>query len=118
MGDDRSAPAEARPPAEGRPVEEFGIRVLDAGKPYGEIRDGSSVWAVRHVTFDVAPGEFFVLLGPSGCGKSTLLRLIAGIMPSTEGRIRTASGPVHGPSRDRGMVFQSIETPLFDWLTA
>lgn len=32
----------------------------------------SDVHAVRSVSFDVAPGEFFGLAGESGCGKSTI----------------------------------------------
>ncbi|HEX6558396.1 MAG TPA: ATP-binding cassette domain-containing protein, partial [Longimicrobiales bacterium] len=35
--------------------------------------------AVEDATFDVADGEFLVLVGPSGCGKSTTLRMIAGL---------------------------------------
>ena len=30
--------------------------------------------AVHEADFDIADGEFFILVGPSGCGKSTLLR--------------------------------------------
>ena len=41
-----------------------------------------SVAAVRDVSLEVHPGEFFVLLGPSGCGKSTLLNLVAGLASS------------------------------------
>ena len=32
----------------------------------------------RNITFEVQPGEIFVLMGPSGSGKSVLLRHIAG----------------------------------------
>ena len=28
--------------------------------------------AVKNVSFDIAPGEFFGLAGESGCGKSTI----------------------------------------------
>ena len=96
------------------------IRVEGAGKAYiNDPSDDRTSWAIRGVSFEVEAGEFFILLGPSGCGKSTLLRLIAGIVPLSEGSITTGSGePVLGPSRHRGMVFQSIDTPLFDWLTA
>ena len=60
-----------------------------------------------------------MIVGPSGCGKSTLLRMIAGISEATEGRITSGDGVVlSGPSRRRGMVFQSSEAPLFDWLRA
>ena len=34
---------------------------------------------VEEISFEVADGEFFVLLGPSGGGKTTLLRLICGL---------------------------------------
>ena len=36
------------------------------------------VYAVRDVTLDVRPGEFYSLLGSSGSGKTTTLRLIGG----------------------------------------
>ena len=38
-----------------------------------------NVTALSNVTFDVADGEFFVLLGPTGAGKTTTLRCIAGL---------------------------------------
>ncbi len=41
----------------------------------------------RDVTFDVAPGEVFVILGGSGCGKSTLLRQCIGLLPPTGGSV-------------------------------
>ncbi|MGE5596817.1 MAG: ABC transporter ATP-binding protein [Hyphomicrobiales bacterium] len=50
-------------------------------------------WAVRDVTFDVQPGEFFSIVGANGSGKSTLLRLMAGLARPTEGTIR-ASGRI------------------------
>ena len=94
------------------------VRVVDVGKAYHEAPSRPADWAIRDISFEVGDGEFFVLLGPSGCGKSTLLRLIAGIIPLTEGSVSTVRGAVTGPSRERGMVFQSIDTPLFDWLRA
>lgn len=46
------------------------------------------VRAVDGVDLAIMPGEVVGLVGESGCGKSTLGRMVAGIMPPTEGRIR------------------------------
>jgi peptide/nickel transport system ATP-binding protein len=43
------------------------------------------VQAVSNVDLDVAEGEVVGLVGESGCGKSTLGRIVAGILPQTEG---------------------------------
>src|SRR5947199_9852683 len=37
-----------------------------------------TIHALDDVSFDVADGEFIVIVGPRGCGKSTLLDIIAG----------------------------------------
>jgi putative ABC transport system ATP-binding protein len=46
-----------------------------------------SVRALRGVDFDLAWGDFVVLLGPSGSGKSTLLNLLGGLDRATSGRL-------------------------------
>jgi len=72
--------------------------------------------AVRGVSFDVAPGEFFTLLGPSGCGKTTTLRCIAGLEDPSSGSITAGTTVVYSSAqkinvpayrRGLGMVFQS-----------
>jgi len=45
------------------------------------------VTAVRDVSFDVAPGEVFVVMGLSGSGKSTLVRMINRLHEPTAGQI-------------------------------
>ncbi len=43
--------------------------------------------AVRDVSFDVAPGEVFVVMGLSGSGKSTLVRMLNRIHDPTAGQV-------------------------------
>src|SRR5690606_11514640 len=45
------------------------------------------VRAVDKVDLEIAEGEVVGLVGESGCGKSTLGRIIAGILPKSEGRV-------------------------------
>ena len=45
-------------------------------------------WAVRDVSFDVAPGGSLALVGRNGAGKSTLLKMMNGLTKPDAGRIR------------------------------
>ncbi|MCQ8782069.1 ABC transporter ATP-binding protein [Mangrovibrevibacter kandeliae] len=47
-----------------------------------------TVHAVDGVRLSVRKGEVLGLVGESGCGKSTLGRMVAGLMPPSEGQIR------------------------------
>ncbi len=71
---------------------------------------GGGAVGVHEVSFDVADGEFLILLGPSGCGKSTTLRMIAGLEETNSGRIHIGGRDVTDlRPRDRNLavVFQS-----------
>jgi glycine betaine/proline transport system ATP-binding protein len=49
-------------------------------------RTGNTI-AVRDVSFDVAPGEVFVVMGLSGSGKSTLVRCLTRLIEPTAGSV-------------------------------
>ena len=87
------------------------IAVKDAVKRF----DGG-VLAVDHVSLDVRPGEFVSLIGPSGCGKSTLLRLMAGLLPLTDGSIEVNGSQVTDARQDVALMFQ--KPTLLPWQTA
>ena len=48
---------------------------------------GGDLTALRGISFSLDKGERLGLVGESGCGKSTLGRIIAGILPATEGDV-------------------------------
>lgn len=74
------------------------------------------VVALDGIDFEIAEKEFVSVIGTSGCGKSTLLSIIAGLEEQTAGEVLVDGNPVHGPGRDRGVVFQTYT--LFPWMTA
>jgi len=85
------------------------IECQDVCKSY----DGSRV--LSNLSFNVNPGEIFVLLGSSGCGKTTTLKLLAGLDEPDSGTIRLGGKEASAPDiripahkRNVAMVFQSL----------
>jgi NitT/TauT family transport system ATP-binding protein len=72
----------------------------------------NGVVAVKGLDLDIGQGEFVTLLGPSGCGKSTALRMLAGLVPPSQGTIAWREQAVPG---DLSFVFQ--EPTLMPWAT-
>jgi NitT/TauT family transport system ATP-binding protein len=91
------------------------ITVRNVSKAFHLNRRGHFV-VLQDVSFEVAAGEFVVLVGPSGCGKTTLLDLIGGLTKPDGGTIHVGGRPIQGPGLDRGIVFQQYA--LFPWKTA
>lgn len=75
--------------------------------------DGTdSLHALSEVSFSLQDQEFLSVLGPSGSGKSTLLRVIAGLIPPSQGQV-IFSNHILQPSI--GLVFQQAN--LMPWRT-
>src|SRR5271156_4173518 len=68
-----------------------------------------------HLDFTLREGEIVAILGKSGSGKSTFLRILAGLIPPSDGVVRYRGKPVTEPARGVAMGFQSFA--LFPWLT-
>lgn len=49
--------------------------------------------ALKHVSFNVKPGESVGLVGTNGSGKSTMLKIIAGVLTASEGNV-TVNGNI------------------------
>jgi NitT/TauT family transport system ATP-binding protein len=70
---------------------------------------------LRDINMTVRAGEVVALLGRSGSGKSTLLRIMAGLLPPSQGRVFSNGKPLRGANKNVAMVFQSFA--LLPWLT-
>lgn len=75
----------------------------------------SPVIALNNLSMSIPDKQFAVIVGPSGCGKSSLLDIIAGLREPTGGKCKLDGQTIHGPAKERGMVFQNYS--LFPWLT-
>lgn len=71
--------------------------------------------ALEGIDLTINQGEFVSIVGASGSGKSTLLRILAGLIPPTEGQVTLNGERIIKPTARIGMAFQS--STLFPYLT-
>lgn len=90
------------------------IELIDVQKSF---KKGSAqeLLVLDHINLRMVEGEIIAVLGKSGSGKSTLLRIIAGLVPPTEGSVYYRGQLVRGPVRGVSMVFQNFA--LLPWLS-
>ena len=55
----------------------------------------SSVPILRGISFKVAPGGSLAIVGPSASGKTTLARLLVGIWPAMQGKVRLDGNDIY-----------------------
>jgi ABC-type lipoprotein export system ATPase subunit len=70
------------------------VRLAGVSRAYPT--QGGTVWAVREVSLEVAPGDAVAVTGPSGSGKSTLLNLVAGLDRPTAGKVAVLGRQLDG----------------------
>src|SRR5580700_5560205 len=76
--------------------------------------DRAPIVALNDISFTVPEGSFVSLVGPSGCGKSTLLQMLAGLVPSTSGKVLVDGMIVQHPVPEKiSVMFQ--DATLLPW---
>lgn len=81
------------------------IRCERLGKRYGRR------WLFRNLDLKVEPGECLVILGQNGSGKSTLLKVLAGVIPATEGTC------YRGEDKRVTFGYAALDQPVYPVLT-
>jgi simple sugar transport system ATP-binding protein len=85
------------------------IELHEVGRRFGDFS------AVRGLTLSLQPGRIHALIGENGAGKSTALKLIAGLLPPTEGSVSvdgvtlSDASPRAAMLRGIGMVHQHFK---------
>src|SRR3954462_15203553 len=96
------------------PMNDALLRTEAVSKTY-QTPDHHGRLVLDHIDFTLRDGEIIAILGKSGSGKSTFLRILAGLVPPSEGVVEYRGIPVTQPVHGIAMVFQSYA--LFPWLT-
>ena len=56
---------------------------------------GAQVAVLKNLSFAISPGDVLGVIGPSGSGKSTLARLLVGVWPAQQGKVRLDGADIY-----------------------
>ena len=74
--------------------------------------------ALKGITLDVAPGDFFAMLGPNGAGKSTTIGIISSLVRKTSGQVdifgKDIDADFSAAKKFLGVVPQEFNFRLFE----
>jgi ABC-2 type transport system ATP-binding protein len=89
------------------------LHIRDLRKVYD-----TGVEALKGVSLDVAPGDFFALLGPNGAGKSTLIGVVSSLVNASSGDVQVFGIDVatqrSAAMRQIGLVPQEMNFNFFE----
>ncbi|MCC7249342.1 MAG: ABC transporter ATP-binding protein [Lysobacter sp.] len=89
------------------------LSVRDLRKTYD-----NGVEALKGISLDVMPGDFYALLGPNGAGKSTLIGIVSSLVNKTAGEVRVFGVDIAARRDDAmrliGLVPQEINFNMFE----
>jgi len=97
----------------GREPAAAALSVRDLHKTYA-----TGVQALKGVSLDVQPGDFYALLGPNGAGKSTLIGIVSSLVNKSAGSVRVFGVDIDedrdGAMRLLGLVPQELNFNMFE----
>lgn len=89
------------------------LDIVELRKTYG-----GKVEALKGVSLQVMPGDFFALLGPNGAGKSTLIGIVSSLVNASAGQVRVFGVDLHADRtaamRLLGLVPQELNFNMFE----
>jgi ATP-binding cassette, subfamily C, bacterial exporter for protease/lipase len=90
------------------PIGYLSVEGIIAGAP------GSPVQILKGVSFRVVPGGSLAIVGPSASGKTTLARLLVGIWPAMQGKVRLDGNDIYQWNKEElgqyiGYLPQNVE---------
>ncbi len=86
------------------------VEKLRSGARREEIADHGTA-AVIDASFEVQPGEIFVIMGLSGSGKSTIIRMLNGLHEATAGTVEVQGDALTGVGTARLRSLRRVRAP-------